>query len=468
MLKCVKLLIQIAVTTNFLLIGIALYPEVASAVRTSRIDEASVGEEGTLILEYGQDAFEETSAIKTGRDVASYFNFGYAVNERLAVRARLLKNELSGGTILFNPIFNNLTSADGWGLEFKIELDEVHAVYPTPEVPQFQPGSAFSAGIGFGNLGIESDTVDTTLNTIYGFLLYSTDFLPELRAHTLFSLSHFTSDFRRGNTTSIGVGGDYNLFQIGKDGKLLLFANGLIDVISIRKPTFDTGRVTRFDAGLRLVLSDTFSGYAGYTVVNDSFSDKNSQGFFYGVAITPNIHPVRVEAPKEEGVEKQGEVKETEEGAQINGASAPQESGQSQVGEKGTSGVFTREKVSSMNGSESQTPTELIENEREGSGDSSEAVMEDAEGSGNYNEGFPQPTTSERMVRPPAIEKPWEMLPIGYDFHPIVALEVSSVSAPETETEEEMESLHPENNTNNNQVNPKKSKKFKVFSIIKQ
>lgn len=409
----------------FLAGPLQLFTQQAQAARNSRIDEASVPEPGRIIIEYGQDAFEETSGLKTGRDVATYFNLGYALSDRLEVRARLLKNDLSGATIVFNPLFNGLTSANGWGIEFKIELDEVKAVLPTKETPQFQPGSAFSGGIGVNSLYLQSSTVDTSMNSVSGFILYSTDFTPEFRAHTLFALSHFTSDFRRGTSTTIGIGGDYDLLRFGRNGKLQLTANGLIDILSIRKPSFDTGRITRFDAGLRIVAANDFSGYAGYAVVNDSLSDKNSQGFFYGIAITPSLKPTRAERPKEEAQEVEEQKPTSEQEAEV----AEQAQAAEQPSDTGTSaqeGASETKGVSSIGAgtqkSEGLGTSQVFSAGVQSSimtGNTSLAPEDIYEATEKSERSSLMPTTSERIVRPPAIEKPWELLPIGYDFHPI-------------------------------------------------
>ena len=401
-----------------------LFPSIVFAVRNSRIDEAEISEEGKIIIEYGQDSFEETSALETGRDVASYFNFGYALTKRLELRFKLLKNDLSGGDISFNPIFSDLTSADGWGIEFKILLDETKAVLPTAESPQFQPGSAFAVALGATAVSLESPTVDSDLNSFYGRVLYSTDFSPELRAHTLFALSHFTSDFRRGNSTTIGLGADYDLLSLGKNGKLQLTANGLMDIISIRKPVFDTGRVTRFDAGLRISLNELVSGYAGWAVINDSFTDTNSQGFFYGVALTPTVRPARAEKKKAE--EKTMTDEAPPEGEAEKGASesteaqtTPMEPSQPEP----PSGEQTKG-TSMLRGQAPGISASPIPSEADAGG---LITLPSEEAQGNLN-GYHKvqahqpliPTTSERIVRPPPIENPWELLPIGYDFHPLV------------------------------------------------
>ena len=424
----------------------ALQPAPCRAERNSRIGEADIGEAGELFVEYGQDAFEETSPLDTGRDVATYFNVGYNLNQRLQLRARLLANDLSGSDVIFDPVLSTLTSADGWGVDFRVMMDRTEGVYPTADNPQFTPASAFSVGLGFTGRRLESSTVDSTMNSAYGYLLYSTDFLPELRAHTMFGIESFSSDWKRGGKTTIGMGADYDLMRWGnRKSAVQLTANGLIDIVNVRKPSFDSGRVTRFDAGLRVLLHEHFAGYAGYAVVNDTFADKNSQGFFYGVELRGNpSRLVRSEKPlPEEEAPPPEEAAPAEEAAPREEAAAPVPEGEPAVqpppegGEEGAGGngeVPEGGKASSAlpqgeSGAPPLVPPLRISNGEAEPQDASRpaAAIQSAQPA---HPSQPQPTTSARIVRPPAIENPWELLPIGYDWHPPQATVREKVSAP--------------------------------------
>jgi len=48
----------------------------------------------------------------------------------------------------------------------------------------------------------------------------------------------------------------------------------------------------------------------------------------------------------------------------------------------------------------------------------------------------PQPTTSARIARPPAVENPWELLPLGLDFHPVTATMQEGVAGAAAEAAE--------------------------------
>ena len=416
------------------LAGLVLLPASSLAARNSRINEAAIGKPGEMFLAYGQDAFEETSQVASGRDVATYFDFGYNLNKRLQLRARLLGNELSGADIIFDPVLSQLTSADGWGVDFRVMMDETPGVYPTADHPQFTPGSAFSVGLGFKSRQLESSFVDSTMNSAYGYLLYSTDFLPELRAHTMFGIESFTSDWKRGGKTTIGMGADYDLARWGnRKSAVQLTANGLIDIVNIRKPTFDTGRITRFDAGVRVLLYDHFTGYVGYAVVNDTFADKNSQGFFYGVELRGNpsklVRAEKKQPPAEEAASEEAPAPEQAAEAppsEAEPAEEPPAEGGNGDGGKGSS---------SLPRDGGGAPPPFIPPLRIENGDGAapapaEPPATAAPTSQPTQPQQPQPTTSARIARPPAIENPWELLPIGYDWHPPLATVRERVSAP--------------------------------------
>jgi len=413
----------------------ALAPGAAlAAARHPRLEEANLGKQGQLLLEYGQDAYDETSALASGRDVATFFNFGYNVNERLQLRARLLRNELAGTEVLFNPLLSNLTGADGWGVEFRALLERTEPVYPATPEDKFTPGNAFTVALGFTSLALEAPAVDEDLHRFFGALYYSTDFTPELHAHTMFGTEHYTSETKRGNATSLGLGVDYDLYSWDSGRSALqLTANGLIDIYSLRKPSFDTGRVTRFDAGLRVRVTDTLSAYAGYQVVNDSLSDRNSQGPFYGVSYTPVIWrpsragPEQPAGAAEEGVPAPppaeaatGETAPQDALAEPAPADAPDAAGDSTgAGKEAAS-------LPSASGLGSGVPPVEIR------GGSRPAPMPQTPASGSS----PQPTTSARIARPPAVENPWELLPLGLDFHPVTATMQEGVAGAAAEAAE--------------------------------
>lgn len=400
--------------------GLMLPAGALAVQRHPRIDDANIGEKGQVILEYGQDGYDETTTLAGGKDVSTFFNFGYNLNERLQLRGMLFKNELSGVDVLFNPLLSYLDSADGWGAEFRMMLEHTEPALPATPDSKFVPGGAFSVALGFSSYGLEAATVDDEMHRFYGRLLYSTDFSEELHAHTMFSTEHFTSDTKRGNMTSLGIGADYDLYKWdGGRSALMLSANGLIDIYSIRRPAFNTGRVTRFDAGLRVSVNDTFGGYAGYQVVNDTLSDRNSQGFFYGVSYTPKLfaRPSRAEAEKP--VEGEGESAAPAEG-ETAAAEAPVDQPVGENGDEEGKGT------SSLDGAPAAAEPYVPAVEIRGNGGGPQAVP----GSGEPAPQGPYPTTTRRISRPPAIENPWELLPIGYDFHPET---VSSASAVEAE-----------------------------------
>jgi len=418
-------------THNRMLLVIALaallllqLPSQAYAVRHPRIHDADIGEKGRVILEYGQDSYEETTDLAIGRDVATFFNFGYNVNERLQVRGKLMGNELSGVDVLFNPLFSDLSDADGWGVEVRMMLERTPPAIPATPESKFSPGNAFSVVLGFDSLALSAVNVDDDLHRFYGSLLYSTDFTQELHAHTIFTTQHYTSDTKRGNATSLGLGVDYDLYTWDESRSAVqLTANGLIDIYSIRKPTFDTGRVTRFDAGLRLRISDSFSGYAGYEVVNDSLSDRNSQGAFYGVAYTPKLPLFTRARPPEEASEDTPPEETPPEGAgDAEQVEAAPESGEASVEQ-------SQGKEASYAGDDRQRedlvpPVVLRKTQPERTVPSPPLPSpEQAVG--------PVPTTTARIARPPAIDNPWELLPLGYDFHPLTATVRESVSGPD-------------------------------------
>lgn len=393
----------------------------ASAARHPRIDDADIGKPHSFILEYGQDSYEETTALASGRDVATFFSLGYNINQRLQARGIWYNNELSGVDVLFNPLFSNLDNADGWGVEFRMMLDKTLSVLPATPDAKFTPGNSFTVAVGFSSLGLDAPGVDDELHRFHGRLMYSTDFSQELHAHTVFSTEHYTSDTKRGNSTSLGLGADYDLFAW--DGGLLqLSANGLIDIYSMRKPSFDTGRVTRFDAGLRIKLGDSFGGYAGYEVVNDSLSDRNGQGIFYGITYTPDLSfatrakpPETPEVPVETPAEgaappAEGEAQPPAEGA------PPAEEG------KGTSSA-------PQDRSPLLPPVDII-------GPSTPPPAQAPVVISQADTNGPVPTTTSRISRPPAIENPWELLPIGYDFHGPRAETTEAVEAPQAEPSE--------------------------------
>lgn len=424
-------------TQNRMLLVIALaallllqLPSQAYAIRHPRIHDADIGEKGRVILEYGQDSYEETTALSNGRDVATFFNFGYNVNERLQVRGKLIGNELSGVDVLFNPLFSDLSDADGWGIEVRMMLERTPPAIPATPESKFAPGNAFCVVLGFDSLALSSVNVDDDLHRFYGSLLYSTDFTQELHAHTIFTTQHYTSDTKRGNATSLGLGVDYDLYTWDESRSAVqLTANGLIDIYSIRKPTFNTGRVTRFDAGLRLRISDTFSGYAGYEVVNDSLSDRNSQGVFYGVAYTPKLplltraHPPE-EAPEEAAPEETPPAQaETQPDAGNGGqAETAPENGETPVGQ---SQGKESSSVSDSPQQENLVPPVTLRKTQP------EHPLPPPPASSPKQSAGPVPTTTARIARPPAIENPWELLPLGYDFHPLTATVRESVSGPD-------------------------------------
>lgn len=413
------------------------YASPAMAARHPRIDGADIGKPHSFILEYGQDSYEETTALASGRDVATFFSLGYNINQRLQARGYWYNNELSGVDVLFNPLFSNLDNADGWGVEFRMMLDHTLPVLPATPDAKFTPGNSFTVAVGFSSLGLEAPGIDDELHRFHGRLMYSTDFSQELHAHTVFSTEHYTSEAKRGNSTSLGLGADYDLFA-WDGGMLQLSANGLIDIYSMRKPSFDTGRVTRFDAGLRIKLGNSFGGYAGYEVINDSLSDRNGQGIFYGITYTPDLSfatrakpPETPEAPPAdatapaEGSEAQPPAegtKPTEGGeAQPPAESAPAEATPAEEG-KGTSSA-PRERNPLLPpvdiiGSSTPPPTQAP------------VIISQPTTSG------PMPTTTSRISRPPAIENPWELLPIGYDFHGPRAETTEAVASLEAEPSE--------------------------------
>jgi len=406
-----------------LLAGVAaaliLPPEALAVQRHPRIDDAYIGEKGRVILEYGQDGYDETTALASGRDVATFFNFGYNLNDRLQLRGMLFKNELSGVDVLFNPLFSSLDSADGWGAEFRMMLERTEAALPATPDSKFVPGGAFSIALGFSSYALEAPTVDDEMHRFYGRLLYSTDFSEDLHAHTLFSTEHFTSDTKRGNVTSLGLGADYDLYKWdGGRSALMLSANGLIDIYSVRRPSFNTGRVTRFDAGLRVNVSDTFGGYAGYQVVNDTLSDRNSQGFFYGLSYAPRLfnRPSRVEQPEEGGEEKAPPAN-----GEAPAESPPVQEPSGDAGGDGGKGTSSLENAPPAPVEPYVPAVEIREDG--GSPQAPAGTGETPVQPGLY------PTTTRRISRPPAIENPWELLPIGYDFHPETVSVTSAVEA---------------------------------------
>jgi opacity protein-like surface antigen len=399
-----------------------MFPVSALAVqRHPRIDDADIGGKGRVILEYGQDGYDETTTLAGGRDVSTFFNFGYNLNERLQLRGMLFKNELSGVDVLFNPLLSYLDSADGWGAEFRMMLEHTEPALPATPDSQFVPGGSFSVALGFASYGLEAATVDDEMHRFYGRLLYSTDFSEDLHAHTMFSTEHFTSDTKRGNMTSLGIGADYDLYKWDSGrSALMLSANGLIDIYSIRRPAFNTGRVTRFDAGLRVNVNDTFGGYAGYQVVNDTLSDRNSQGFFYGLSYTPKLfaRPSRVEA--EEPVEGAGEAAAPAE-SETAAAEAPVDQPAGENGDEEGKGT------SSLNDAPAGPVEPYVPAVQIRGNDGSSQTPPGSEGL-PAQQG-PYPTTTRRISRPPAIENPWELLPVGYDFHPETVSVTSAVEA---------------------------------------
>ncbi len=403
-------------------------PAPARADRHPRIHDANIGPENRVILEYGQDSYEETTDLATGRDVATFFNFGYNVNERLQVRGKLMRNELSGADILFNPLFSNLSDADGWGIEVRMMLERTPPAIPATPDSKFSPGNAFTVLLGFDSLALSSASVDDDLHRFYGSLLYSTDFTQELHAHTIFTTQHYTSDTKRGNATSLGLGVDYDLYTWDESRSALqLTANGLIDIYSLRKPSFDTGRVTRFDAGLRVKITDVFSGYAGYQVVNDSLSDRNSQGAFYGVAYTPTVRLFTRAQPPEEAPPEEGALPPAaDQPAPADEASPEAGADDAANGQEQPRG---KETASARDGS---PPVDLVPPVVM-RGTKTEERPSTPAGAPKTQSTEPQPTTTSRIARPPAIENPWELLPVGYDFHPLTATVRESVSGPGSE-----------------------------------
>ncbi len=406
-------------------VAAAFSPATALAARHPRIDDADIGQPHRLILEYGQDAYDETTSLASGRDVATFFSLGYNINKRLQARGMWYQNELSGVDVLFNPLFSGLDNANGWGVEFRMMLEHTLPVLPATPEAKFTPGNSFTVAMGFSGLGLEAPGVDNELHRFYGRLMYSTDFSQELHAHTVFSTEHYTSETKRGNSTSLGLGADYDL--ISWDGGVLqLSANGLIDIYSLRKPSFDTGRVTRFDAGLRLKLGDSFGGYLGYEVVNDSLSDRNGQGIFYGITYTPDLKfatrakpPVEQEEPPvaEEGQTE--EVAPAAEGGEAAAVEAQQADAAPAESGKGTS--YVRD-----GGQPLLPPVEIIA-PKAGPSALTPVPPKQPIASG------PVPTTTARIARPPAVENPWEMLPIGYDFHGPKAETKEAVAAPDAQ-----------------------------------
>jgi hypothetical protein len=395
------------------------YTSPALAARHPRIDDADIGKPHSFILEYGQDSYEETTALASGRDVATFFSLGYNINQRLQARGTWYNNELSGVDVLFNPLFSDLDNADGWGVEFRMMLDHTLPVLPATPDAKFTPGNSFTVAVGFSSLGLEAPGIDDELHRFHGRLMYSTDFSQELHAHTVFSTEHYTSDTKRGNSTSLGLGADYDLFAW--DGGLLqLSANGLIDIYSMRKPSFDTGRVTRFDAGLRIKLGDSFGGYAGYEVVNDSLSDRNGQGIFYGITYTPDLSfatrakpPAAPEAPAEGAAPpaEGGEAQPPAEGAPPEAAPAEEGKGTSSAPRDRSPLLPPVDIIGPSTPPPAQTPVIISQSDTSG----------------------PVPTTTARISRPPAIENPWELLPIGYDFHGPRAETTEAVASLESE-----------------------------------
>ncbi|OGK10481.1 MAG: hypothetical protein A2Y63_00895 [Candidatus Riflebacteria bacterium RBG_13_59_9] len=413
---------------------VALIATPAFAARHPRIEDAYIGEKNRVLLEYGQDAYDETAALASGRDVATFFSFGYNVNERLQVRGILLGNDLSGLDVLYNPLFSKLTAADGWGVEFRMMLERVPPTLPATPDASFTPGNAFTVALGFSSLGLEAPGTDNDLHQFSGRLLYSTDFTRELHAHTMFGTEHYTSDIKRGNATSLGLGVDYDIYTWDDERSALqLTANGLIDIYSIRKPTFDTGRVTRFDTGLRVKVGNSLNGYVGYQVVNDSLSDRNSQGPFYGIAYTPflRLH-TRAHPPAEQPAEEEPPA-EPEPALE---ESPPEDvsSASNQVGNAEEPGTDSGEAPPAESGDKGVSALNPPANEHSGvpSVEILRNVPSDPSlGGANASPAQPWPTTTSRIARPPAIENPWELLPIGYDFHPQTVSVREAVSSPQ-------------------------------------
>jgi hypothetical protein len=321
-----------------------------------------------------------------------------------------------------------LNSADGWGVEFRIMLEHAPPILPATPDAKFAPGNSFTIATGFSALNLEATGIDDELHRFYGRLMYSTDFTQELHAHTVFATEHYTSDYKRGNSTTLGLGADYDLFS-WHGGLLQLSANGLIDIYSIRKPTFDTGRVTRFDAGLRVKLGSTLGGYAGYEVVNDSLSDRNGQGIFYGVTFTPDLKfPTRAKPP----VEQPAEPAPTEGSQPVEGGTPPAEGAPAEQPADTAQGNESKGASSVQDTSATPpVPSATIISDGSPAPTSAPVIIAQAPAATTG----PAPTTTSHIARPPSVENPWEMLPIGYDFHGPKAETKEGVAGPVSDEE---------------------------------
>jgi hypothetical protein len=237
---------------------------------------------GAVSLSYGYEGLSLDSPGSGERTSHMYYRGRYTFSDKVAASFRVTDHDLAGGLGLISPLLDYQDSAKSYTLDLTLNLLNVPATPADPDNEvAFAAGSAFNAGVSGTQYQLDAGGLSRDETLMKAYLMYSTDLTEEMRAHTYFSTGRLSGDTHTGSMNRVGAGLDYALI----DGRrpLTLMANGILDIYNFREPSFNTGRVSRFDLGMRYRVSRDWYASVGWVTANDSENETSGSGIFAGL-----------------------------------------------------------------------------------------------------------------------------------------------------------------------------------------
>jgi len=211
-----------------------------------------------------------------------YYMGRYTFSDKVSASFRITDHDLAGGLGLLTPLLDNQDSAQSYTLDLRMNLLNIPPTHADPDNEvAFEAGSSFNAGVSGTQYTLDAGSLSQDETLLKAYLTYSTDLTEEMRAHTYFSTGRLSGDTHTGSMNRVGAGLDYMLAEGRRP--LVLMANGILDIYNFREPSFNTGRVSRFDLGLRYRVSRDWYATAGWVTANDSENESSGSGFFAGL-----------------------------------------------------------------------------------------------------------------------------------------------------------------------------------------
>lgn len=272
------------------------------------IPSAFLLKRGNLDILFSTSSFSEDSVISAGSVTFDRLSFFFSPTGEVQLEFGTSDLDGNEGRVIFNPLLDNVSSADLTDYGIRIQLQK--NVPPEPE--KINLSSALTVGVKSTPVRLRGPLTDETVRILVAQLIYSTGVTDKLTTHAYFSTGRFTGDFSSGNLNTMGLGADYSVMK-GKNYEITFQGNGILNLYSFRRPTFQTVRVTDFNLLANADISNRLSLFIGYGLASDSLSDQSTREKIIGVNFSPDFDLDRYLAKMKAKKEKPAEIKPPEE-----------------------------------------------------------------------------------------------------------------------------------------------------------